>query len=508
MSNLNQLQLNLLWYSSIKDKSAVVQIQQHLNNESWLNVQSNLEDLLDRQNLSNSLHSILPKFDVLLFCISHNSISNTDYYHLLPDFEMILEVVNNMINPIPIVVIKLESLILPWPLPRWHQVEYYKEYGLDYLLADLYMRMYNRVANRSGPASLSLDFNKMVYKLQLLSPYLKWNCLNTLSEHDAPVSKIIVSSNEQYFVTASFDGLIKVWNLTSKKLLYTLTSHERTVRHLIITNDNEYLISGSDDDTLKIWSLVTGALLQTLNCGNAISTLSYIPDRQLIISGYFVTTGIDVWRITNNKNKPVHKDFDDIVINTKIANNLPVLITGSVEGILKIWDLSNDLLMHNFVAHANRINGLAFSKTNNFIVSASIRDNIKIWDTKTGNLIRKLPYYEDSIEYIVINNDDILAIVAHGLIEVWNLRDPNSNLLYSLQAHRDSINGFTLTLDNAHAISAGADKTIKIWELATGDLVRTLEGHKRAVTSIALALNSGYLISGAGDGIIKIWGIK
>jgi WD40 repeat protein len=43
--------------------------------------------------------------------------------------------------------------------------------------------------------------------------------------HTGKINKIIISEDELYVITASSDNTIKIWDITSGKLLNTLTSH-------------------------------------------------------------------------------------------------------------------------------------------------------------------------------------------------------------------------------------------------------------------------------------------
>ena len=67
------------------------------------------------------------------------------------------------------------------------------------------------------------------------------------------VRSVAVSSDGQTLVSGSWDKTIKVWELSTGKLVRTLTGHENPVDSVAISPDGQTLVSGSDDKTIRVW---------------------------------------------------------------------------------------------------------------------------------------------------------------------------------------------------------------------------------------------------------------
>jgi WD40 repeat protein len=69
-----------------------------------------------------------------------------------------------------------------------------------------------------------------------------------------------VSADGGYGVT---DARIRVRNLNTGAIIHTLTGHPEEVSAIALSPDGEIIASGSRDARVKLWSLSTGKLLRT-----------------------------------------------------------------------------------------------------------------------------------------------------------------------------------------------------------------------------------------------------
>ncbi len=78
--------------------------------------------------------------------------------------------------------------------------------------------------------------------------------------HTQRVLSFLIYENQ--LISASRDGMIKIWDLDSLQCLDFLAGHCGRVKSLVLSG--KYLISGSMDSTIKIWDLKTKQCLVTL----------------------------------------------------------------------------------------------------------------------------------------------------------------------------------------------------------------------------------------------------
>jgi transducin (beta)-like 1 len=70
--------------------------------------------------------------------------------------------------------------------------------------------------------------------------------------------------------SASFDALIKIWDVEHGKALHTLKRHSDSVYSVAFSPDGQWLASGSDDHCLHLWNVKDGSLVKTYTGGGGI----------------------------------------------------------------------------------------------------------------------------------------------------------------------------------------------------------------------------------------------
>ncbi|MCE2697854.1 MAG: WD40 repeat domain-containing protein, partial [Anabaena sp. 49633_E8] len=103
--------------------------------------------------------------------------------------------------------------------------------------------------------------------------------VNTLKGHESPVSSVGFSPDGKKLASGSGDKTIKIWDVTTGKVLNTLKGHEGYVLSVGFSPDGKQLASGSGDKTIKIWDVTTGKVLNTLKGHESpVYSVGFSPD--------------------------------------------------------------------------------------------------------------------------------------------------------------------------------------------------------------------------------------
>jgi coatomer subunit beta' len=116
-----------------------------------------------------------------------------------------------------------------------------------------------------------------------------WNLIRTFEGHTHYVMMVTFNPKDpNTFATASLDGKIKVWGITSSTAYFTLDGHTKGVNYVdyYLGADKPYLVSGADDMTVKVWDYQTKNCVATLEGHtNNVSVVCFHPEVPLVISG-------------------------------------------------------------------------------------------------------------------------------------------------------------------------------------------------------------------------------
>merc|ERR1712224_527891 len=85
------------------------------------------------------------------------------------------------------------------------------------------------------------------------------------------------SAKMPLIVSAGWDKLVKVWNLSNCKLRTNLVGHTGVVYSTSISPDGSLCASGGKDGTAMLWDVNDGKHLYSLDAGNTIMHWSSAP---------------------------------------------------------------------------------------------------------------------------------------------------------------------------------------------------------------------------------------
>jgi len=132
-----------------------------------------------------------------------------------------------------------------------------------------------------------------------------WNtlaeCKYTITEdmHTDWVSCVVFSPSAKMplIVSAGWDKLVKVWNLSNCKLRTNLVGHANVVYTTTVSPDGSLCASGGKDSTAMLWDVNDGKHLYSLDAGGTINSLTFSPKNYWLCAA--TDTAIKIWDLEN-----------------------------------------------------------------------------------------------------------------------------------------------------------------------------------------------------------------
>lgn len=156
-----------------------------------------------------------------------------------------------------------------------------------------------------------------------------------------------------------------------------------------------------------------------------ITALTINKDSSVIISG-------DEEGNTLLLNRASHKilgslvKHEESVETIQFSDHLPYVATGSVDGLVNVWDLSTNALRYT-LSHPEAVTKVRWSPSGVQLISACLDGNLRIWDSRTGELKETRHGHQNSILDFEIRTDSMLAVTASddGVSLVFSLQTDN-----------------------------------------------------------------------------------
>jgi WD40 repeat protein/tRNA A-37 threonylcarbamoyl transferase component Bud32 len=201
------------------------------------------------------------------------------------------------------------------------------------------------------------------------------------------------SQDSARLASGGADGMIRIWNADSGRLLNSIRAHDSAVTGVAFSPDGLLLASSSWDKSVKIWEAATGTWLRTFPPHAREATrVAFSPDGRMLASSSWdqtirlsdPATGAEI-RTLHWLSKPGHVDpIDSLAFHPDGKYLAAAPDQFGPGGEVKVFDLETGDVVHSLAGHIYGIFQVVFSRDGRRLASCSCDGGLKIWDMATG----------------------------------------------------------------------------------------------------------------------------
>jgi len=257
-----------------------------------------------------------------------------------------------------------------------------------------------------------------------------------LRGHGGWVTAITTSLEvEDRVLSASRDRTIIVWKLTpgdaseSNLAAYghadrRLRGHSHFVQDVAISSDGQFCLSGSWDGTLRLWDLTTGETTRRF-VGHTKDVLSvaFSADNRQIVSGSRDRT-INLWNTLGQLKYPITEDgHQEWVSCVRFSPNtqLPLIVSAGWDKVVKVWNLQTCKLRVDLIGHTEYVNSVTVSPDGSLCASGGKDGKAMLWDLNEGRHLSTLEA-GDTIHALSFSPIRYwLCAATASCLRIWNL---------------------------------------------------------------------------------------
>ncbi|MGB5974704.1 MAG: protein kinase, partial [Nodosilinea sp.] len=233
-----------------------------------------------------------------------------------------------------------------------------------------------------------------------------------------------------------------------------------------------------------------------------VTAVAFNPQQSVLVSGSLDDT-LRIWNWQSGDLLHSLKGHARGVNDVAIDRYGQLLVSCGDDAVVKVWNLGDGTLKYLLKGHMRDVTAIALGSST--LASASEDGTLKLWNLSQGTLMRTLPGSAGMLKTVAFVEAD-QRLVSGGLdntVRLWNAQTAKALTIFT--GHTNTVNQVAVSPDGQLIASASKDRTVRLWNLPTGALLHTLQGHTQEVNTVAFFPDGKQLVSGGTDGTLRLW---
>ncbi|CAI9115643.1 OLC1v1016607C1 [Oldenlandia corymbosa var. corymbosa] len=256
--------------------------------------------------------------------------------------------------------------------------------------------------------------------------------------HADEVFTVACSPTDRNLVaTGGKDDIGFLWNICQGDWAFKLKGHSNSVSTLGFSFDGQLLASGSFDGLVKVWDIsYQNVTCKTLDCrGQPIKWVKWHPRGHLVLTGS-EDSSVFLWNADS-----------EVLLNMFFAHNTTVtcgdftpdgktICIGYKDATLRIWNPKVGGIIHvveGYTYHTEGLTCLSLSSDSTLALTGSSDSSVHLVNLRTGKVVGSLTNHSDSVECVGFASSSFPWAASGGMDEklvVWDLQYQSARCTY------------------------------------------------------------------------------
>jgi WD40 repeat protein/serine/threonine protein kinase len=372
----------------------------------------------------------------------------------------------------------------------------YEEQGRQYFLAAEPLRglPYLFEAWKEGRRGVALRYLLAKGRMLLSQEIAVW-------AHEADVWAVAFSPDGKLVASASFDGRVRVWNLTTGARVFDFAAHQPYALNVAFSPDSRWLASAGGDGKARLWDLASGKQLVELSHADRVYGLAFTADGKRLASASW-DKSVRLWSLPDGRLLSTLPHAGRVE-SISFSQEERTLVASGAGGEVTLWDVATARALRRMQGPEGQLRAQRSSADGKrVVVTGPELAAVDVWDVTTGRKVVELSHSVATPD-ADIDRDGALVLTgsSDGTIHLWEV---GTGRLVSQDSTSSVIRRVRFCGADRY-VAASEDGSIRVYRLFDQTLVQTLVGHQESVQSIACDASGRFLVSGGFDDRVRVW---
>jgi WD40 repeat protein/energy-coupling factor transporter ATP-binding protein EcfA2 len=288
-----------------------------------------------------------------------------------------------------------------------------------------------------------------------------------------PVLSAAFSKDGRYIVTASMDGVARLWDAsTGQPLGIEMRTDGSSINDVSFSPAGDRILTVTDDGATRFWNASNGEKIETPPSPEhgSVSSASYSLDGRRVLTSHEDGAAC-VWETTTYTSACTSATMTGLR-SAAFSPDGSKFAAGSSDGAISIWrtDTLTPVESAMPMRHGREVTGIGYTPDGKSIVTTSSDRTWAVWNSETGA----------------------------------NLHSINATT---------SLNGLAIGSDGARMVTASVDNIAQVWDIASGKavgdpFVSEIAPSGLEMRRVAFSPDMKRVLTASGDGTARLWDIE